>query len=109
MTVHPEQEHEEPQRKGRGNAILTYEVIHGIDRKLTELSGKMDRYSEKMEERVIEHNDHEVRIRVMETSITAMQAARTQSTSTWMWVYPSLFSAASLILALIMLFRSMGK
>jgi len=101
-----EEGHSEAPRKGRSNAILTYETVARMDKNLAEANVKLDTVIKTQQ---AGHTDHEVRLRVVETSVTAMQAERRQSSLTWTWVWPSLFSATTVIISLLTFLRGVGK
>lgn len=77
----------EPERKGRGNAILTYETVAEIDKKLTEVSTTVVQIKEAVREGNTKHLDHEVRIRALEitTARDTAALAATKSTGSWIW------------------------
>ncbi|MCW2317144.1 anti-sigma-K factor RskA [Rhodoblastus acidophilus] len=85
-------------RKGKSNAILTYETIAEFDRKLTELVTRFNSFLEHRESATKDHEDHESRIRVLEAYMAATQASSTSSTNQWMWVWAALIAVAELVL-----------
>lgn len=82
------EEHEEPPRKGRSNAILTYETVSGIEQSLVKVDAKLDRLDEKLDDIGREHDDHEVRLRVLERS----DHERNGKTGFIHWIGPILIS-----------------
>lgn len=84
---------EESPRKGRGNAILTYETVSEIDSKLTAVSAKLDYLYDRMISRDVEHKDHEVRIRALELSFAGLQSSSSSNQDIWKWVWAALVSA----------------
>lgn len=89
----PENDSPEP-RKGRGNAILTYETISEIDTKLTQVSAKLDYLFERMVARDAEHKDHEVRLRALELAYAGIHASASSNSDVWKWVWAALVSVA---------------
>lgn len=92
MTALPEDE----RRKGRGNAILTYETVADIDTKLTQVSTKLDYLYESMIARDAGHKDHEVRLRALELAFAGINASTSSSSDIWKWVWAALVSMAML-------------
>lgn len=92
----PDADTETP-RKGRGNAILTYETISGIERSLALVDAKLDRLDEKLDEVGREHDDHEVRLRVLEASNHALSG----KTDFSKWLGPVLISLVMLGMSLL--------
>lgn len=74
---------EEPPRKGRSNAILTYETVEEIKLGIQRLDLKMDRLDEKTTEIGKEHDDHELRIRVLELALAGTSS--TTGFAKWLW------------------------
>lgn len=80
----------EPPRKGRSNAILTYELMAGFDNKLTELVTRFDDFIRQRREADRDHQDHEVRLRTLEASMTAQTASKAASVGLGQWVWVAL-------------------
>lgn len=88
-------------RKGRGNAILTYETVAEIDTKLTQVSAKLDYLFDRMVSRDAEHKDHEVRIRALELAFAGLSASSSNSSDIWKWVWAAIVSVAMLALGIL--------
>lgn len=88
---------EEAPRKGRGNAILTYEKVEEIVLGLQKVDLKLDNLEDKLDDVGKKHDDHEVRIRALE--LTA--AGRTQTTSFAKWIWQAAWPAAAFGIALL--------
>lgn len=88
--------HEEP-RKGRSNAILTYETVDNIQQALIKVNAKLDRLDEKLDEVGKEHDDHEVRLRVLEKS----DSERNGKTGMAQWAVPIFFSLVMLVMSVL--------
>jgi hypothetical protein len=58
---------EEP-RKGRSNAILTYETVEAVNLGIQRVELKLDALAVKVSEQGAVHADHEVRLRALELS-----------------------------------------
>lgn len=59
----------------------------GIDKKLSELSVKVDGVKDSLTDREKDHADHEARIRSLELTQAGMIAASTKTTGVWQWVW----------------------
>lgn len=88
---------EDQPRKGRSNAILTYETVDSIQQSLVKVNAKLDRLDEKLEEGRADHDDHEVRLRVLEKS----DHERTGKTGFIHWVGPILISLTMALVAVL--------
>lgn len=88
---------DEPSRKGRSNAILTYETVDNISQSLIKVNAKLDRLDEKLDEVGKEHDDHEVRLRVLERS----DHERNGKTGMGAYMFPILISATMLVVAVL--------
>lgn len=79
-----------PVRKGRSNAILTYETVEEINLGIASVSNKLDFVTEKLENINRVHSDHEVRLRALELSQARLQGS--SGTATWVWqaVWPAI-------------------
>ena len=98
-----------PARKGRGNAILTYETVAAIDKKLTEVSVKVDNLNSAIDKREEAHNDHEIRIRALELSHAGFVAASTRASGIWAWAVPVLLSIVTTLISVLTFARLAGK
>lgn len=85
---------EDAPRKGRGNAILTYETVNEIGSKLTQVSAKLDYLYDRMIGRDVEHKDHEVRLRALELSFAGLQSSASSNNDIWKWVWAAVVSLA---------------
>lgn len=74
---------EEAPRKGRSNAILTYETVEELKLGIQRVDLKMDRLNEKMADIGTEHDDHELRIRVLELALAG--SSSTTGFAKWLW------------------------
>lgn len=74
---------EEPPRKGRSNAILTYETVEQLALGIQRVDIKLDHLREDLTSVDRRHGDHEVRIRALELTIAGSTASR--STASWLW------------------------
>lgn len=97
----PPPEGEDLPRKGRGNAILTYETVAALDAKLTRVDAKLDYLHDRMLHREAEHKDHEVRIRVLEQFHASHAASSTSSSDIWKWSWAALVSVAMIALGIL--------
>lgn len=88
---------EQGPRKGRSNAILTYETVSGIETTLALVNAKLDRLDEKLDEVGREHDDHEVRIRVLEKGDHERQG----KTDFGKWLGPIIISLTMLVMAVL--------
>lgn len=88
---------EEQPRKGRSNAILTYETVEEIKLGIARLDMKVDRLDEKMADIGTEHDDHELRIRVLELAL----AGTTSTTGFAKWIWQAAWPAAAFGIALL--------
>lgn len=88
---------DEPPRKGRSNAILTYETVEAIQLGIQRVDLKVSHLGEKLDDVGRAHIDHEVRIRALE-----LTAARSSgSTSLAQWATPVLLSIGMAVLAVL--------
>lgn len=80
-------EDHEVRRKGRGNAILTYETVAEIATKVALLVVKLDVLGERLSTADQKHADHEVRLRAIELLAAAQGAGgkATKDTALWVW------------------------
>lgn len=99
MTTEAPDEEAPTPRKGRGNAILTYETIAEIDHKLTHALVKLDFVSERLAGREVEHRDHEVRIRALELAHAGIHASSASNNDIWKWVWAAVVSVAMVALS----------
>lgn len=63
-----EENEESAPRKGRSNAILTYETVDEIRLGVQRVDLKLDALAQKVSEQGAVHADHEIRIRALELS-----------------------------------------
>lgn len=94
-----EEDTDAPVRKGRGNAILTYETVSEIDQKLTQVSAKLDYVTERMTDREVAQRDHEIRIRALELAHAGLHASSTSNNDIWKWVWAAVVSVAMIALS----------
>lgn len=87
-------------RKGRSNAILTYEVVSGLDSKLTRLVAQFEYFSEAMRKRDQEALDFEARLRGLESRMTVTETASGTSKGTWNTVWFGVIAVGTLLLSL---------
>lgn len=94
---------EDAPRKGKSNAILTYELLAEFDRKLTKVSERFEASMERQNDRDKDLADHEARLRAVERDIIAIIAGTT-SGKNWAghaWtVFVFLFGAAVSIIGI---------
>lgn len=94
------------QRKGRGNAILTYERVEEINLKLTQAVAKLDYLLKDQGRQEALHTDHETRLRSLEATVTgfiagatAARSVQTETKQDFKWVWTALFTAGNFALA----------
>lgn len=73
---------EETPRKGRSNAILTYETVEDIKLGIQKVDLKLDHLSADVSSQGRRYDDHEVRIRALELTVAGANASR--GTATWL-------------------------
>jgi len=88
---------QQEQRKGRSNAILTYETVEGINIGILQVNNKLDNLGEKVDSLGRTHVDHEVRIRALELS----QARSTGSFGFAGWAFGALIAGCSILFAVL--------
>jgi len=93
----PEQAHE--RRKGRSNAIATYEMLAGLDNKLTRVVADVGSLKDAMRDRKEDFQDHEMRLRVIEAKQTAMDSSSSTSRGQWRDVWFGVIAVATLLLS----------
>lgn len=84
-------------RKGRSNAILTYEEVSNIHLGLQKLSLQLQTLDEKVDEVKNVHIDHEIRIKALELT----SARQSGSTGMATWAFPIILTLASLGIAIL--------
>jgi hypothetical protein len=89
------EEDDSPPRKGRSNAILTYETVADLNQKVTEVLVDVRHMRNDLRSQQDRHDNHEVRIRAVELTQAGIIAANTRGTSIWLWVW----SAASAVIS----------
>ncbi len=92
--VPEETSEEQSPRKGRGNAILTYETVARIDNKVSALVEQIKSFTEKQSEQQRSLQDHETRLRALETAnaiAAASASTRKEGWSTTQVVLVTLF------------------
>lgn len=67
--------------KGRSNAILTYHLLSEFDGKLTTLVVEFSHFRKSQQQNVANHQDHEARLRLLETRMTAFESVDKGKTS----------------------------
>lgn len=92
----------EPPRKGRSNAILTYETVERILSGLQVVSFKIDHIRADFTASKEVSNDHETRIRALEQTITAIAASRGTAT----WIFQVVWPVAGVAIAALGYFTS---
>lgn len=88
---------EEPVRKGKSNAILTYETVEEIKLGIQEVGIKLDYLSNTVSAQDRRHDDHEVRIRALELSSAGNAASRGLGS----WLVQLAWPAAGVLIALL--------
>lgn len=88
---------DEPTRKGRSNAIMTYEEIANIHLAIQKVDLGVQRVAEKVEDVGKQHVDHEVRIRALELVAAGSSSAKGFA----QWLYSALWPAAAFGIALL--------
>jgi hypothetical protein len=92
---------EETPRKGRSNAILTYETVDeirlGVQQAILEVRQLRHEFEEAASTQRATYSDHEVRIRALELTIAGAAASR--GTATWLW--HAVWPAAAVIIAVL--------
>lgn len=88
-------------RKGRGNAILTYEKVEEIVLGLQKVDLKLDNLEDKLDDVGKKHDDHEVRIRALELAF----AGNSQTSSFAKWIWQAAWPAAATIISLLGYFK----
>lgn len=98
-TVNPQlPEHDtEPPRKGRSNAILTYETVEQLNLGIQEALIGIKHLTKKLDEEHELYVDHEARIRILERS----EAGRSSSTGAVKFLYQAIWPAAAFGMALL--------
>lgn len=86
----------EPQRKGRGNAILTYEKVEQIVLSVQKVDLKLDNLEEKMDLQGRQHDDHELRIRVLELAY----AGSSHTATSYRWLYGAIWPLVMFLIAM---------
>lgn len=98
-------EEDETPRKGRSNAILTYEQIDNIFKTLTTLSVKMDGVDDRLSDGFKAlgkvSDDHEVRLRALELTQATFIAAQTGRQQTVVWVLGTVFTLVNTAIAVL--------
>ncbi|MGV1835237.1 hypothetical protein ACQZ6C_10785 [Rhizobium rhizogenes] len=80
---------EEPTRKGRSNAILTYEKIEEIVLGIQKVDLKVDELSKDIGEIGRQHTDHEVRIRALELAFAGTSSNTGFAKTIWQAIWPT--------------------
>ena len=88
----------EPPKKGRGNAILTYETVEGIKISLAEIKGDVKNIVDAQVRHDEDNKDHEARLRVQETKLTAYIAGTNANKGQAQWMWSVILPLGSLIL-----------
>ena len=70
-------------RKGRSNAILTYQLMATFDKKLTELLVRFESFVSDRKHSEKGHDDHESRIRFLEVELNTMKSADKATSGSW--------------------------
>lgn len=97
--IPPVDEDTPPIRKGRGNAILTYEALAEMANTLVAVRTKVEGIDEKVSSQARQYSDHETRIRTLELSLATMAAVATASRDRTKWLVPILVSVSAVLLA----------
>lgn len=85
-------------KKGRSNAILTYQKLDEFFHKLTEVATVVGSIKEDLRAIVQKSNDLEVRLRVLEVTVAAMQATTITKKDEGRWVITLLTSLCTLLI-----------
>lgn len=95
---------EQPPRKGRSNAILTYETLTEFSSKLTRVETLVETLLSQRSEADNNHKDHELRIRVLELATRSSGDSAAASHRVWLFVYGAVVGLPSLAISLVTLF-----
>lgn len=90
----PQHDTEEP-KKGRSNAILTYETVANIEKGIVEANGRLDVLTEKVGGVTSSYVDHEARIRMLERD----NHVRSGAANRGVWLYQAVWPAVMFLLA----------
>ncbi len=85
---------EEP-RKGRSNAILTYEKLEELTLGIASAQLKLDVLDARMKGFGNNHTDHEIRIRALELTLAGLAASR----GTASWAFSAVWPIATVLIA----------
>lgn len=96
-------------RRGRSNAIVTYETLADIQGLVREALIKIDHMHHTLAAREEAHKDHEVRIRALELSHAAVVAANARASAIWTWAVPVLLSVVTTIVSVLTFAKYLGK
>lgn len=88
------------QHRKRSNAVATYEVVSGLDQKLTRLIAQFEWFTEAMRKRDEEALDFEARIRGLESRLTVTETALGTSKGAWNTVWFGVIAIGTLLLSL---------
>jgi aspartate ammonia-lyase len=88
-------------RKGKSNAILTYELLAGFDNKLTTLVAQFDAFRSTLSERQADFQDHEARLRSLEVAQTALLASTNTSKGQWRDIWAGVIAVLALAMSLV--------
>lgn len=97
MTDNTSEAAEEPPRKGRSNAILTYETVEDIKLDIQKVDLKLDHLSADVSSQGKRYDDHEVRIRALELTVAGANASRGMGS----WLFNSVWPVAAVLIALL--------
>lgn len=95
-------ENNETPRKGRSNAILTYEELAALHLAIQKVDLGIKRLDEKMDDRDGQHIDHEVRIRALELTVAGNNA----SSGTAKFLYGAIWPLAGVLIAALNFFTN---
>lgn len=100
--THPDSIDSEPQRKGRSNAILTYEKVEELALGIQAVRIGLGALNERVTKFGDDHMDHEVRLRALELAHAGLIASKGTAT----WAFSALWPVATVIIALASLYLS---
>lgn len=95
----PRDDADEPPRKGRSNAILTYETVEEIKLGIQETNLKLDHLAQDVGKQGKTFDDHEARLRALELTQAAFIAANTSKWSTGAFLWSAALGAIAVIIS----------
>jgi hypothetical protein len=88
---------DEPARKGRSNAILTYETVELLNLGIQKALLGIEHLTKKLDDEHALYIDHEARLRILEKA----EAGRSSSTGSIKFLYQAIWPAAAFGIALL--------